>query len=150
MTISPRNRSRRTSRPRTSKITIGARIKTLLIQETICRKFPELKITLEHITTDDAVEYVKEGNINLSATIKTISGTNLNDGTGTGSDTPFVVKESESVSLNEINFSNNDVEKASKHIKQAIKIDRNEKRYRKFHHQIRSVILNRMASNDQE
>ena len=35
----------------------------------ICRKFPELRITLEHITTDDAVKYVKEGNINLSATI---------------------------------------------------------------------------------
>ena len=35
----------------------------------ICKKFPELRITLEHITTDDAVKYVKEGNINLSATI---------------------------------------------------------------------------------
>ena len=35
----------------------------------ICRKIPELRITLEHITTDDAVKYVKEGNINLSATI---------------------------------------------------------------------------------
>ena len=35
----------------------------------ICQKLPELKITLEHITTKDATLYVKEGNVNLAATI---------------------------------------------------------------------------------
>ena len=35
----------------------------------ICKKLPELKITLEHITTEDAVLYVKEGNKNLVASI---------------------------------------------------------------------------------
>ena len=35
----------------------------------ICKKLPELKITLEHITTQDAVLYVKEGNKNLVASI---------------------------------------------------------------------------------
>lgn len=35
----------------------------------ICEKLPELKITLEHITTKDAVMYVKEGNKNLVASI---------------------------------------------------------------------------------
>ena len=35
----------------------------------ICRKLPELKVTLEHITTKDATIYVSEGNKNLSATI---------------------------------------------------------------------------------
>ena len=35
----------------------------------ICKKLPELKITLEHITTKDAVSYVKEGNKNLAASI---------------------------------------------------------------------------------
>ena len=35
----------------------------------ICKKLPELKITLEHITTKDAVMYVKEGNENLVASI---------------------------------------------------------------------------------
>ena len=47
-----------------------------------------------------------------------------------------------------ISFSNNEIEKASKHIKHAIKIDRDEKRYREFHHQIRSKILKRMANDD--
>ena len=35
----------------------------------ICKELPELKITLEHITTKDATEYVKEGNKNLVASI---------------------------------------------------------------------------------
>jgi dihydroorotase len=35
----------------------------------ICREIPNLKITLEHITTQDAVSYVKEGNKNLAASI---------------------------------------------------------------------------------
>jgi dihydroorotase len=35
----------------------------------ICKELPELKITLEHITTKEATEYVNEGNKNLVATI---------------------------------------------------------------------------------
>ena len=35
----------------------------------ICKELPELKITLEHITTKDATLYVDEGNKNLVATI---------------------------------------------------------------------------------
>ena len=35
----------------------------------ICRELPELKITLEHITTKDATIYVKEANSNLGASI---------------------------------------------------------------------------------
>ena len=35
----------------------------------ICKELPELKITLEHITTKDAVFYIKEGNKNLAASI---------------------------------------------------------------------------------
>ena len=35
----------------------------------ICKELPELKITLEHITTKDAKDYVKEGNKNLAASI---------------------------------------------------------------------------------
>ena len=35
----------------------------------ICKELPELKITLEHITTKCATEYVKEGNKNLVASI---------------------------------------------------------------------------------
>ena len=35
----------------------------------ICKKLPDLKITLEHITTKEATEYVKEGNKNLAASI---------------------------------------------------------------------------------
>jgi dihydroorotase len=35
----------------------------------ICKKLPELMITLEHITTKEAAEYVKEGNKNLAASI---------------------------------------------------------------------------------
>ena len=37
--------------------------------DVICRKLPDLKVTLEHITTKDATIYVNEGNENLSATI---------------------------------------------------------------------------------
>ncbi len=35
----------------------------------ICRELPDLKITLEHITTQEATLYVKEGNENLAASI---------------------------------------------------------------------------------
>ena len=35
----------------------------------ICRELPELKITLEHITTKEATIYVNEGNNNLAASI---------------------------------------------------------------------------------
>ena len=35
----------------------------------ICKELPELKITLEHITTEDATKYVKQGNQNLGASI---------------------------------------------------------------------------------
>lgn len=35
----------------------------------IIKNFPELKITLEHITTHDAVEFIKDGNGNIGATI---------------------------------------------------------------------------------
>ena len=35
----------------------------------ICKELPELKITLEHITTKEATEYVKESNKNLAASI---------------------------------------------------------------------------------
>ena len=35
----------------------------------ICKELPELKITLEHITTEEAVEYVYGGNENLVASI---------------------------------------------------------------------------------
>ena len=35
----------------------------------ICKKLPDLKITLEHITTKEATLYVSEGNINLAASI---------------------------------------------------------------------------------
>ena len=35
----------------------------------LCKELPELKITLEHITTANAVSYVKESRKNLSATI---------------------------------------------------------------------------------
>ena len=39
------------------------------ILDFICRQIPNLKITLEHITTKDATLYVKEGNKNLAASI---------------------------------------------------------------------------------
>lgn len=35
----------------------------------ICKEFPELKITLEHITTKDAILYIKNSNQNIAATI---------------------------------------------------------------------------------
>ena len=35
----------------------------------ICNKLPELKVTLEHITTKEATLYIKEGNKNLAASI---------------------------------------------------------------------------------
>ena len=37
--------------------------------ELICKEFPDLKITLEHITTKEATKYIEEGNHNLAATI---------------------------------------------------------------------------------
>ena len=35
----------------------------------ICKKIPDLKITLEHITTKEATQYIIEGNSNLAASI---------------------------------------------------------------------------------
>ncbi len=37
--------------------------------EFLCKELPDLKITLEHITTKDAVSYIKQGNKNLAASI---------------------------------------------------------------------------------
>lgn len=37
--------------------------------ELICKEFPDLKITLEHITTKEATKYIEEGKHNLAATI---------------------------------------------------------------------------------
>lgn len=42
-------------------------IETVL--ELICQKFPELIITLEHITTKDSISYIKNSNKNLAASI---------------------------------------------------------------------------------
>ena len=39
------------------------------ILDFICKELPDLKITLEHITTKDAALYVSEGNVNLVASI---------------------------------------------------------------------------------
>ena len=39
------------------------------ILDFICREIPSLRITLEHISTQDASSYVKEGNKNLAASI---------------------------------------------------------------------------------
>jgi len=54
-----------------SNIDIFDREKVFIDQKLdfICKKLPNLKITLEHITTKEATEYVKEGNKNLVATI---------------------------------------------------------------------------------
>ncbi len=41
---------------------------------------------------------------NLSAEIKTVSGTSVNNGSGQGIDTPFVVQESDSVAINQSNY----------------------------------------------
>lgn len=44
----------------------------VFIEETldlICKRFPNLTITLEHITTEDAISYICEGNENLGASI---------------------------------------------------------------------------------
>jgi dihydroorotase len=35
----------------------------------LCRRLPELRIVLEHITTEEAVRYVESGGVNLAATI---------------------------------------------------------------------------------
>ena len=39
------------------------------ILDNICKRIPELKITLEHITTKDAVSYIEEANNNIVASI---------------------------------------------------------------------------------
>ena len=46
-----------------------------------------------------------------------------------------------------INYSNDNIEQALISVKKSIKADKTEKRYREFHHKIRSIKLNRMASN---
>jgi len=40
----------------------------------------------------------------IDAEILTVSGTSINDGSGEGTDVPFIVQESEEISLNEINY----------------------------------------------
>ena len=52
------------------------------------------------------VQNVTVPGTNLSATIKTVSGTSINDGSGSGADIPFTVQEVEDVALNEINYLN--------------------------------------------
>ena len=54
-----------------SEIDIFDREKVFIDQKLdfICKELPELKITLEHITTKEATVYVNEGNKNLVATI---------------------------------------------------------------------------------
>lgn len=54
-----------------SKVDIFDREKIFIetILENICRKFPNLKITLEHITTNDAVKYINESKSRIAATI---------------------------------------------------------------------------------
>ena len=54
-----------------SEIDIFDREKVFIDQKLdfICKELPELKITLEHITTKEATMYVNEGNKNLVATI---------------------------------------------------------------------------------
>ena len=47
-----------------------------------------------------------------------------------------------------INYSNDNIEQSLISVKKSIKADKTEKRYREFHHKIRSIKLNRMASND--
>jgi len=39
------------------------------VLDRICREVPNLKITLEHITTNDAVQYIKDGKSNIAASI---------------------------------------------------------------------------------
>ena len=53
------------------KIDIFDREKVFIDQKLdfICKKLPELKITLEHITTKEATKYIEEGNKNLGASI---------------------------------------------------------------------------------
>lgn len=53
------------------KIDIFDREKIFIDQKLnfICNKLPDLKVTLEHITTKQATDYVLEGNKNLAATI---------------------------------------------------------------------------------
>jgi dihydroorotase len=39
------------------------------VLDPLCRRLPELKIVLEHVTTEEAVQYIAEGGANLAATI---------------------------------------------------------------------------------
>lgn len=39
------------------------------VLDLLCRRLPELRIVLEHVTTEDAVAYVENGGANLAATI---------------------------------------------------------------------------------
>ena len=50
------------------------------------------------------VSNVTVSGTSIDASIKTVSGTSLNSGSGQGSDTPFVVKPAESISLNKTNY----------------------------------------------
>src|SRR5437763_7156437 len=39
------------------------------VLDPLCRRFPELRVVLEHITTEAAADYVRQGDPNLAATI---------------------------------------------------------------------------------
>jgi len=39
------------------------------VLDPLCRRFPELRVVLEHITTEEAADYVRQGEPNLAATI---------------------------------------------------------------------------------
>src|SRR3954449_251601 len=39
------------------------------VLDPLCRRFPELRVVLEHITTEEAADYVRQGGPNLAATI---------------------------------------------------------------------------------
>jgi dihydroorotase len=54
-----------------NKVDIFDREKVFIetVLEPICRRFPNLKITLEHITTKDAVKFITECKTNIAATI---------------------------------------------------------------------------------
>ena len=57
-------------------------------------------------TSSESFPQLKVKETNLSAEIKTVSGTSVNTGSGQGSDTPFVVQGTESVAINQSNYMN--------------------------------------------
>ena len=91
------------------------------IGRTSSESFPQLKIKETksgggnkiHASQNMAFDLIKPliqnttvQGTNLSAEIKTVSGTSVNTGSGQGSDTPFVVQGTESVAINQSNYMN--------------------------------------------